>query len=117
MVALNSLFWSEQGMGEFGWRVPFLVGAVTAVVALLLRFGLEDTPAFREQEAAGETSASPLRLALRTQKGAMARGFFFTVSWTVPCSSSSRICRRICARRPASPPGSSRRRTSWAWSC
>ncbi|WP_330280433.1 MULTISPECIES: MFS transporter [unclassified Streptomyces] len=83
VVALNSLFWSEQGMREFGWRVPFLVGAVTAVVALLLRFGLEDTPAFREQEAAGETSASPLRLALRTQKGAMARGFFFTVSWTV----------------------------------
>lgn len=83
VVALNSLFWSEQGMLDFGWRVPFLVGALTALIAVLLRFGLEDTPAFREQEAAGETVASPLRLALRTQKSAMARGFFFTVSWTV----------------------------------
>ncbi|WP_084210645.1 MFS transporter [Pseudonocardia acaciae] len=83
VVALNSLFWTDQGMAELGWRVPFLVGALTALVALLLRFGLEDTPAFREQAAAGATSTSPLRLALRTQKAAMARGFFFTVSWTV----------------------------------
>lgn len=83
VVALNSLFWSEQGMLDFGWRVPFLIGAVTAFVALLLRFGLEDTPAYQAQEAAGTTSDSPLRLAFRTQKAAMARGFFFTVSWTV----------------------------------
>ncbi|MEV0069118.1 MFS transporter [Amycolatopsis sp. NPDC050768] len=83
VVALNSLFWTEQSMKDFGWRVPFLVGALTAVVALVLRFGLEDTPLYRAEKAAGEVSASPLRLALRTQKSAMALGFFFTVSWTV----------------------------------
>lgn len=83
VVALNSLFWTEQGMRDFGWRVPFLVGALTAVVAFLLRSGLEDTPAYRERKAEGATSNSPLLLALRTQKAAMVLGFFFTVSWTV----------------------------------
>lgn len=83
VVALNSLFWSEQEMVDFGWRVPFLIGALTMVVALVLRFGLEDTPAYRAQEAAGTTSDSPVRLAFRTQKAAMFKGFLFTVSWTV----------------------------------
>ncbi|MGW4488080.1 MFS transporter [Amycolatopsis sp. NPDC004368] len=83
VVALNSLFWTSQGMHDFGWRVPFLVGALTAVVALVLRFGLEDTPAYQAEKAAGEVSENPLRLAFRTQKRAMALGFFFTVSWTV----------------------------------
>jgi MFS transporter, MHS family, proline/betaine transporter len=83
VVAVNSLFWSEQGMQGFGWRVPFLVGSVTALVAFLLRYGLEDTPAYREQAAAGATSGNPLRLTFRTQKAAMAQGFFFTVGWTV----------------------------------
>lgn len=83
VVALNSVFWTEHGMRDFGWRVPFLVGALTAVVALVLRFGLEDTPAYRAEKAAGEVSENPLRLAFRTQKRAMVLGFFFTVSWTV----------------------------------
>ncbi|KAA9161667.1 MHS family MFS transporter [Amycolatopsis acidicola] len=83
VVALNSLFWTEDGMQSFGWRVPFLIGAVTALVALLLRLGLEDTPAFQQQQDAGATSGSPLKLAFHTQKASMARGFFFTVSWTV----------------------------------
>ncbi|WP_205622841.1 MFS transporter [Sciscionella marina] len=83
VVALNSLFWTEQGMLEFGWRIPFLLGVLTTLVALVLRFGLEDTPAYQAEQRAGTTSTSPLTLAFRTQKAAMTRGFLFTVSWTV----------------------------------
>jgi MHS family dicarboxylic acid transporter PcaT-like MFS transporter len=33
----------EAQLKEFGWRIPFLIGAVTAVVALLLRRTLHET--------------------------------------------------------------------------
>ncbi|MGW7594764.1 MFS transporter, partial [Streptomyces rubiginosohelvolus] len=65
------------------WRVPFLLGAVTAIVAAFLRFGLEETPAFVEQESETAPRTSPLRTAFAHQKTAMLRGFCFTVGWTV----------------------------------
>lgn len=83
VVALNSLFFDEKTMLEFGWRVPFLLGIVTAVVAVILRFGLEDTPSYRAEKAAGHTTEQPLRIAFATQKLAIAKGFGFTVGWTV----------------------------------
>jgi MHS family dicarboxylic acid transporter PcaT-like MFS transporter len=36
-------FLSEAQLQDYGWRIPFLIGAVTAVVALLLRRALHET--------------------------------------------------------------------------
>lgn len=74
---------SDEQMYAWGWRVPFLIGAVTGIAAIVLRFGLEDTPAFREEQAEGNVHKAPLLVALRTQFPAIARGFGFTVVWTV----------------------------------
>lgn len=74
---------SDEQMYAWGWRIPFLVGAVTGIAAIVLRFGLEDTPAFREEKAEGNVVKAPLLVALRTQFPAIARGFGFTVVWTV----------------------------------
>jgi MHS family proline/betaine transporter-like MFS transporter len=41
--------------GDWGWRLPFLVAGPLGVVGLYLRLKLEDTPVFRELEAAGQT--------------------------------------------------------------
>ncbi len=43
VVVILKQFLSDAEMQEFGWRIPFLVGAVTAVVAMLLRRTLHET--------------------------------------------------------------------------
>ncbi|WP_219844511.1 MULTISPECIES: MFS transporter [unclassified Arthrobacter] len=83
VVALNSLFFDQQELIDFGWRVPFLIGVLTAGVAVFLRFGLADTPSFQAEKDAGQTADKPLRIAFTTQKLAIAKGFGFTVGWTV----------------------------------
>src|SRR3546814_8604796 len=41
-------------MHEWGWRLPFLVAAPLGLAGLYLRSHIEDTPVFREVEAAGD---------------------------------------------------------------
>jgi MHS family proline/betaine transporter-like MFS transporter len=48
----------EQAMGEWGWRVPFMIALPLAMIGLYIRTKLEDTPAFRELEEAGETESA-----------------------------------------------------------
>jgi MFS transporter, MHS family, proline/betaine transporter len=50
-----SLVLSEDQMGSWGWRLPFLVAAPLGLIGVYLRSRLEDTPIFRELEASGET--------------------------------------------------------------
>jgi MFS family permease len=49
-----SLVLGDSAMHSWGWRLPFLVAAPLGIVGLYLRSRLEDTPVFRELEAAGE---------------------------------------------------------------
>ncbi len=51
VVFLLQQFVDEKGLKEWGWRIPFVVGAITAVVAMLLRRTLHET-------ASAETLAS-----------------------------------------------------------
>lgn len=43
-----SLLLTEDQMGSWGWRLPFLVAAPLGLVGLYLRSRLDDTPVFRE---------------------------------------------------------------------
>ncbi|GAB2783116.1 MFS transporter [Amycolatopsis magusensis] len=47
---------SAEAMGDWGWRLPFLIAAPLGLVGLYLRSKLEDTPVFRELERKGETA-------------------------------------------------------------
>ncbi len=49
-----SLVLNDDQMNTWGWRLPFLVAAPLGLVGVYLRSRLEDTPIFRELEAAGE---------------------------------------------------------------
>ncbi|MEJ7690444.1 MAG: hypothetical protein WKF76_08480 [Nocardioidaceae bacterium] len=49
-----SLVLSEDSMQSWGWRLPFLVAAPLGLIGMYLRSRMEDTPVFRELEAAGE---------------------------------------------------------------
>jgi MFS transporter, MHS family, alpha-ketoglutarate permease len=49
-LALNAIL-PEGGMSAYGWRIPFLIGALLGVYAIFLRRGLEEPPAFKAEIA------------------------------------------------------------------
>lgn len=83
VVALITGLATEEQMAAWAWRIPFLIGSLTGIAAIILRFGLQDTPAFKAEKAEGNIVKAPLLVALRTQFPAIVRGFGFTVVWTV----------------------------------
>ncbi|MEH7749560.1 MFS transporter [Neobacillus drentensis] len=44
----------------WGWRVPFLFSAVLIALALWIRNGIEETPAFKQQKESGELAKIPV---------------------------------------------------------
>ncbi len=50
----------KAAMGEWGWRIPFLIGGPLGLVGLYLRSKVEDTPVFREL-ADPETARASIR--------------------------------------------------------
>jgi MHS family proline/betaine transporter-like MFS transporter len=56
---------SEEALNSWGWRIPFLIAGPLGLIGFYLRNRLEDTPAFRQAEAAGETSSAPFAEVIR----------------------------------------------------
>lgn len=53
-----SLVLSESQVSEWGWRIPFILGAVGAIVALYLRRGMEESEVFDDAEESKAASDS-----------------------------------------------------------
>ncbi len=74
--ALFTSIMSTDTLDAWGWRIPFLLGIVLALVGLYLRSNVDETPAYRAAEGRPMPPAeSGFRLALRA--------FGFTIHWTV----------------------------------
>jgi len=74
--ALFTTILSGDALTAWGWRLPFLLGILLALVGVYLRRNVDETPAYRAAEArAAPSTESGLGLALRA--------FGFTVHWTV----------------------------------
>ncbi|HTF46565.1 MAG TPA: MFS transporter [Pseudonocardia sp.] len=69
-----------ERMRDWGWRVPFIVGVLLALVALYLRARLVESTAFTAQRTRPER---PTLRAFRDHPGAVARVVGFTVGGTV----------------------------------
>jgi len=82
LLALGVLLFLQRTMApaeleRWGWRIPFLIGAACAVLALWMRRGLEETSAFRNQPPASRASIRALidhRRAVATVVGLTAGG-------------------------------------------
>lgn len=48
IVATLSSVLGTAHMAEWGWRVPFVIGAILAIIVLVLRRGIEDSPEFAQ---------------------------------------------------------------------
>jgi MHS family dicarboxylic acid transporter PcaT-like MFS transporter len=74
IVLLESVL-TDVELHAWGWRIPFLVGAVTAAVALLLRRTLHET---QTEEARNNARAAGLLHLLREHPRAFGSVFFYT---------------------------------------
>ena len=53
------------GVAQWGWRIPFLLGAVLALAALYLRRGMEESDVFEAKAAAPEVAPIPRKTVIR----------------------------------------------------
>jgi MHS family alpha-ketoglutarate permease-like MFS transporter len=45
-LILQKLWLTEEQLHDWGWRIPFVIGAILSVIALYLRSNLHETPSF-----------------------------------------------------------------------
>ena len=69
LVAGLTTVLSEQAMSDYGWRACYLVGGALGLFALIMRRRMDETQAFKAEEADGDVPAKPLRYALRHLPG------------------------------------------------
>ena len=60
---------------SWGWRIPFLIGAVLAGSVWLARSSMQESPEFERQRAGGTVPRNPLRHALTHHRAGIVRGF------------------------------------------
>lgn len=77
-VGVSALTVSAIGGGpleRWGWRIPFLIGALLAASVWIARSWMEESPDFASRQASGSVPTSPLRHALRHDRAGIARAF------------------------------------------
>jgi MHS family proline/betaine transporter-like MFS transporter len=65
----------ETALNAWGWRIPFLFGAVLAATVWLARSTMEESPDFEQLRAENAIPARPLVDAVSRQRGAILRAF------------------------------------------
>jgi MHS family proline/betaine transporter-like MFS transporter len=66
---------SSASLDAWGWRIPFLVGAVLAASVWIARSAMQESPDFRRQQDHGTVPRNPLRHALVHHRAGIARSF------------------------------------------
>ncbi|MHA4844380.1 MFS transporter [Flavitalea antarctica] len=59
-LLLQRIFLTDEQLHEWGWRIPFIIGAVLSLIALYLRQNLHETAAFVSQQNKGAVRRNPL---------------------------------------------------------
>lgn len=55
----------DEQFDAWGWRLPFIASILLVVIGLLIRHGLDETPAFREAKETGDVAKLPIVDTLR----------------------------------------------------
>ena len=73
--ALTVSLMPAADLDEWGWRIPFFVGAALAGSVWIARSTMHESPEFRRQQDEGTVPDVPLRHALANHRVGIARGF------------------------------------------
>jgi len=66
---------SEQALANWGWRIPFFLGAALAGSVWIARSTMHESPEFIRQQEQGSVPARPLAFALSHHRKGIARAF------------------------------------------
>ncbi|WP_223283465.1 MULTISPECIES: MFS transporter [Achromobacter] len=87
VATLVTTLLTEEQVGEWGWRIPFILGLAIAPVGLWMRAALDETPHFREeQERQARQNArvkAPLLAVIRDYPKELLTGLCMSVLWAV----------------------------------
>ncbi len=75
LIALQRILLTDDQLREWGWRIPFAIGAVAALVALWLRRNMVETESFSRNDAAAagqQRSEGTLRALMRHPRAVFA---------------------------------------------
>jgi len=50
LILLQQVFLTTEQLESWGWRIPFVVGALLSIIALRLRYGMQETESFLEKK-------------------------------------------------------------------
>lgn len=67
LISLQQFFLTTEQLESWGWRIPFVIGALLSLVALKLRYGMQETDSFKNREERVQTE-SLMRTLLRYPK-------------------------------------------------
>lgn len=67
-LILQKLILTEEQLHAWGWRIPFVIGAILAVIALYLRKNLHETEAFEAQKGKKTEKKGTIKELLRHPK-------------------------------------------------
>jgi MFS transporter, MHS family, proline/betaine transporter len=73
LLTVNAM--SSENLASWGWRIPFLVGAVLAASVWIARTTMEESPDFQRQKASGTVPERPLLHALMNHRAGILRAF------------------------------------------
>lgn len=57
---------SPEQFADWGWRLPFLASGVLMLIGLFIRFGVQESPEFKQVAQSGRTARYPVAEVLRT---------------------------------------------------
>jgi MHS family proline/betaine transporter-like MFS transporter len=75
VAALTTALTSGPALDSWGWRIPFLFGALLAAGTLIARSTMQESPEFDELKQARATDRAPVWRTLRTRRPALYRTF------------------------------------------
>ena len=75
ICALTANSMTQADLNAWGWRIPFLIGAVLATSVWIARSTMQESPEFERQQIAGTVPANPLHHTLVNHRAGLWRSF------------------------------------------
>lgn len=67
-LILQKLLLTESQLENWGWRIPFVIGAILSIIALYLRSNLHETEAFENKKSISENKKGTIKELLKHPK-------------------------------------------------